>query len=140
MNRNTMRIGGVAVLAALALGLGGTAAQAQTAPAAPSATATAQEQQQAARSLATALLNSPVEYSAAERAELQDIANGESVATGKFDGIIKLFQKIPGFARAVGGSLSSFLTWYEKLPWYYKAPLEAAGVAGDLVTIWQAFH
>ncbi|MFB9586695.1 MULTISPECIES: hypothetical protein [Streptomyces] len=140
MNRNTMRIGGVAVLAALAFGLGGTAAQASTAPAAPAITATTQEQQQAAQSLATVLLNSPIEYSAADRAELQKIANGEKVAAGRFDGLIRLLKKVPGFARAVGGSFGAFQAWFDALPWYYKTGLEAAGVAGDLYSIWQAFH
>ncbi|MFB7785045.1 hypothetical protein [Streptomyces vinaceus] len=140
MNRNTMRIGGVAVLAALALGLGGAAAQASTAPAAPTVTVATQEQQQVVRSMATALLNSPVEYSAAERAELVEIANGESAAAGKFDGIVKLFKKIPGFAKAVAGTYSDFKAWYDGLAWYWKAPLTAAGLGGDLLTIWQLFH
>ncbi|MFJ3205873.1 hypothetical protein [Streptomyces sp. NPDC086989] len=140
MNRNTIRIGGVAVFAALALGLGGTAAEASTAPAAPAITATTQEQQQAIRSLANGLLNSPIEYSAAERAELVAIANGESSTAGKFDGIVKLFRKIPGFAKAVAGTYSEFKAWYDGLSWYWKAPLAAAGLGGDLLTIWQLFH
>ncbi|MER6218766.1 hypothetical protein ABT213_32635 [Streptomyces sp. NPDC001674] len=139
MNRNTIRIGGVAVLAALALGLGGTVAQASTTPAL-TITATTQEQQQAVRSMATALLNSPIEYSAADRAELEAIANGESAAAGKFDGIVKLLKKIPGFAKAVAGSFNDFKAWYDALAWYWKAPLTGIGWGGDLYTIWQLFH
>ncbi|MEV6731358.1 MULTISPECIES: hypothetical protein [unclassified Streptomyces] len=141
MNRNTVRIGGVAVLAALALGLGGTAAQASTAPPVPHAiTATTQDQQQAIRLLANGLLNSPIEYSAAERAELQEIANGESSTAGRLDPLIKLLKKVPGFAAAVAGKYSDFKAWYDGLSWYWKAPLSAAGVAGDLYTIWEFFH
>lgn len=141
MNRNTVRIGGVAVLAALALGLGGTAAQASTtAPAAPAITATTAEQRQAIQSLATGLLNSPIEYSAAERAELQSIANGEAAAAGKFDGLVKLLQKVPGFAKAVGGKFSDFKAWYDGLAWYWKAPLQAANVGANLYGIWQLFQ
>ncbi|MFD3760472.1 hypothetical protein [Streptomyces sp. NPDC058622] len=142
MNRNTVRIGGVAVLAALALGLGGTAAQASTtpAPAAPAITATTTEQRQAIQSLAAGLLNSPIEYSAAERAELRSIANGEAAAAGKLDPLIKLLKKVPGFAKAVGGKFVDFKNWYNGLAWYWKAPLQAANVGGNLYTIWQLFQ
>ncbi|MGW9069518.1 hypothetical protein ACWGQT_08725 [Streptomyces yangpuensis] len=141
MNRNTVHIGGVAVLAALALGLGGTAAQASTtAPAAPAITATTSEQRQAAQSLATALLNSPIEYTAAERAELQSIANGEAATAGKFDKLVELLKKVPGFAKAVGGKFSDFKKWYDNLDWWWKAPLQAANVGANLYGIWQLFQ
>ncbi|MFH8894489.1 hypothetical protein [Streptomyces sp. NPDC017949] len=141
MNRNTIRIAGVAVLAALALGVGGTAAQAATtAPATPSITVTTTEQRQAVQSLATALLNSPVEYTAAERAELQSIANGEAATAGKFDGLIKLLKKVPGFAKAVAGPFVDFYNWYKNLAWYWKAPLQAANVGANLYGIWQLFQ
>ncbi|WP_143196891.1 hypothetical protein [Streptomyces sp. CB00455] len=143
MKRNTLRIGGVAVLAALALGLGGTAAQASTAPSvtpAPTISVTTPEQQQAVQSLAAALLNSPVEYTAAERAELQSIANGEAATAGKFDGLVKLLKKVPGFAKAVGGKFSEFQAWYNGLSWYWKAPLAAMNAANNLYTIWEMFH
>ncbi|MEU9983554.1 hypothetical protein [Streptomyces sp. NPDC050856] len=141
MNRNTVRIGGVAVLSALALGLGGTAAQASTtAPVAPAISVTALEQRQAIQSLATALLNSPIEYSATERAELQSLANGEAATAGKFDGLVKLLKKVPGFAKAVGGKFSDFKNWYDNLAWYWKAPLQAANVGANLYGIWQLFQ
>ncbi|MEY2273823.1 hypothetical protein [Streptomyces sp. BF23-19] len=141
MNRNTIRIGGVAVLAALALGVGGTAAQAATtAPATLSITATTTEQRQAVQSLATALLNSPIEYTAAERAELQSIANGEAATAGRYDGLLKLLKKVPGFAKAVAGPFVNFVNWYNGLAWYYKAPLQAANVGANLYGIWQMFQ
>ncbi|AXE27930.1 hypothetical protein C0216_31005 (plasmid) [Streptomyces globosus] len=139
VNRNTLRISGVAVLAALALGLGGTAAQASSAAPAPAATVTAQEQQ-AIRSLAAALLSAPIEKTAVERAELEAIANGESATAGKLDPLINLLKKVPGFFNAVGKNFSAFQAWYNGLSWYWKAPLQAAGVAGNLYTIWELFQ
>ncbi|MFE2726661.1 hypothetical protein [Kitasatospora sp. NPDC059327] len=139
MNRNTVRVGGVAALAALTLTFGGGVAQASTAAPAPAVTVTA-GQQQAVQSLAVALLNSPVEYSEAERAELQEIAAGTTALTGKFDGILKLLNKVPGFFKAVGGTYGSFVDWYKGLPWYWKAPLTAANVGGNLYSIWELFH
>ncbi|MET9959367.1 hypothetical protein ABZ128_09830 [Streptomyces sp. NPDC006326] len=141
MNRNTVRIGGVAVLAAFALGFGGTAAQASTAVPAPRATVAAtQDEDQAIRQAAGALLNSGIEYSAADRAELEAIANGESAAAGKWDKALELLKKVPGFAKAVGGKYADFKKWYGDLPWYVKAPLTAAGVGSDLYSIWELFH
>ncbi|MED7947577.1 hypothetical protein [Streptomyces sp. BE303] len=137
MNRNRLRIGGVAALAALTLTFGGSVAQASTAT--PAITVTP-GQQQAVQSLATALLNSPVAYSAAERAELQQIASGTTALAGKFDGIINLLKKVPGFIKAVGGTYGAFVDWYNGLAWYWKAPLTAANVGGNLYTIWQLFH
>ncbi|MFF3863274.1 hypothetical protein [Streptomyces sp. NPDC002209] len=47
---------------------------------------------------------------------------------------------MPGFASAVAGKQSDFKAWYDGLSWYWKAPLSAARVAGDLYTIWEFFH
>lgn len=64
-----MRLGGTAVLAALVLGVGGGAAQASSAGAAEPAPAVATaDRQQAVRQAAQALLDSPIRYTAADRA------------------------------------------------------------------------
>ncbi|MGW8950588.1 hypothetical protein [Streptomyces sp. NPDC055709] len=140
MNRKAIRIGGATVVAALAIGLGGGVAQAHTAEAAARTTiAATPNQQKAIRDLARALLNSDIKYTAAERAELQSIAN-QRAAFGKFDGLIKLLKKVPGFAKAVGGKYVDFLKWYNGLPLWVKGPLAAAGVGMDLYGIWQMFH
>ncbi|MCP3819038.1 hypothetical protein NLX86_13205 [Streptomyces sp. A3M-1-3] len=141
MNRKAIRIGGAAVVAALAFGLGGGVAHARTTTPAPAAAVTAPAvQEQQVRDVARALLSSPIELNAAERAELQAIANGELAAANRWDGIVKLFKKIPGFAKAVGGKFSDFNKWYKALDWKWKAPLWAMGFGSDLYSIWVLFH
>lgn len=141
MNRKAIRIGGATVLAALAFGLGGGVAHAHTTTSAPVATATAPAvQEQQVRDVARALLNAPIELSAAERTEIQAVANGETAAADRWAAIKKLFQKIPGAAKAVRGSYDDFLKWYKALDWKWKAPLMAAGLGSDLYTLWQLFQ
>ncbi|MFJ3966134.1 hypothetical protein [Streptomyces sp. NPDC090036] len=141
MNRKAIRIGGATVLAALAFGLGGGVANAHTTTPAPAATAIAPAvQEQQARDIARALLNTPIELNAAERAELQAIANGEAAAENRWNAIKRIAQKIPGFAKAVGGSFSDFHKWYKALNWKWKAPLIAAGIGSDLYTFWTLFQ
>ncbi|MFF3728568.1 hypothetical protein ACFYYM_40195 [Streptomyces erythrochromogenes] len=93
-----------------------------------------------ARIVAQALLNAPVELTAAERTELQAVANGEAAAAGKWDKIKKLFEKVPGAARAVRGSYDDFVKWYKALPLKYRAPLMALGIGSDLWSLWQMFQ
>ncbi|MER6199963.1 hypothetical protein ABT234_21655 [Streptomyces sp. NPDC001586] len=141
MNRKTIRIGGATVLAALAFGLGGGVAHAHSTTPAPVAAATAPAaQEQQIRNVARALLNAPIELNTAERSELQAVANGETAAAGKWGAIKKLFEKIPGAAKAVRGSYDDFAKWYKALDWKWKLPLQAAGLGGDIFTLWQMFH
>ncbi|MEU3671167.1 hypothetical protein [Streptomyces virginiae] len=84
MKRNVIRTGGAVVLSALAFGIGGGVANAQTAAPEPASTVAAPAQQeQRVHLVAQALLNAPVELTAAERTELQAVANGEAAAAGK---------------------------------------------------------
>ncbi|MFH8490240.1 hypothetical protein [Streptomyces longisporoflavus] len=145
MNRKTIRIAGVTAIAALAIGVGGGVAQAHTEASAPRSAATAPvNQQQAIRDAARALLNSDIQYSAADRAELKSMADGRTGvqlrAGGKFGPLIKLLRKVPGFAKAVAGKYDDFKKWYNGLSWWIRGPLAAAGVGSDLWGIWQLFH
>ncbi|WP_326588288.1 hypothetical protein [Streptomyces sp. NBC_01294] len=141
MNSKAIRIGGATVLAALAFGLGGGVANAHTTTPAPAVTAIAPAvQEQQVRDIARALLNTPIELNAAERAELQAVANGEAAAENRWNAIKKIVQKIPGFAKAAGGTFSDFQKWYKALDWRWKAPLMAAGLGSDLYTLWQLFQ
>ncbi|MEU6213101.1 hypothetical protein ABZ891_24795 [Streptomyces sp. NPDC047023] len=141
MNRNVIRTGGAVVLAALAFGIGGGVANAQTAAPAPAATVAAPAlQEQQARIVAQALLNAPVELTAAERTELQAVVNGEAGAENRWEKIKRLFEKIPGAGRAVRGSYDDFVKWYKALDWKYRAPLAALGIGSDLWTLWQMFQ
>ncbi|GGV55281.1 hypothetical protein GCM10010277_55200 [Streptomyces longisporoflavus] len=145
MNRKTIRIAGVTAIAALAIGVGGGVAQAHTEASAPRTAATAPvNQQQAIRDAARALLNSDIQYSAADRAELKSMADGRTGvqlrAGGKFGPLIKLLRKVPGFAKAVAGKYDDFKKWYNGLSWWIRGPLAAAGVGSDLWGIWQLFH
>ncbi|WP_420077963.1 hypothetical protein ACN6AT_00445 [Streptomyces sp. JL4002] len=141
MNRQAIRLGGATVLAALALGLGGGVAQAHTATPAPAAAVTAPAvQEQQARNIAQALLNAPIDISAAERTELQAVANGEAATASRWDAIKKVASKIPGLAKAAKGSYDDFLKWYKALDWKWRAPLAAAGLGMDIYTLWELFH
>ncbi|MFG2989145.1 hypothetical protein ACGFZK_07560 [Streptomyces sp. NPDC048257] len=107
----------------------------------PAATVSAPAlQEQKVRIVAQALLNGPIEFTAAERTELQAVANGEAATAGKWDAIKKLFEKIPGAARAVKGSYDDFAKWYKALHWKWKAPLVMSGIGSDLYTLWQMFR
>jgi hypothetical protein len=141
---NYIRTGVVAALAAVTLGVMGSAACAANAeplPGEAAAAATTLTEREAAQQLATNLLKYEGErFTDRERAELQAIADGKDVDRSKLDGLIRLLQKVKGFAKAVKGSYAAFQAWYNKLPWYVKGPLTAAGVGSDLYSIWQAFH
>lgn len=86
-------------------------------------------QQADAQQTARALLGGSlaVDFSAAERAEMTKIANGEFSAgeKSKWDLIKDAFGKVKGFSKAVAGKYSDFKKWYDGLPWYAKAPLAA---------------
>jgi hypothetical protein len=145
VNRKTKRIAGATAIAALAIGVGGGVAQAHTeAPAARTAVTAPVNQQQAIRDAARALLNSDIQYSAADRAELQTMADGHSGvqlrAGGRLGPLVKLLKKVPGFAKAVAGKYSDFKNWYNGLSWWIRGPLAAAGVGSDLYGIWQLFN
>ncbi|MFJ4091837.1 hypothetical protein ACIPYS_09665 [Kitasatospora sp. NPDC089913] len=71
---------------------------------------------------------------------MESIATGQAAVTGKFDGFVKLLKKVPGFAKAVGGSFEAFKKWYDSLSWAVKAPLTIANVGSNLYGIWQVFH
>ncbi|MFJ3723897.1 hypothetical protein ACIPYQ_15155 [Streptomyces sp. NPDC090045] len=97
-------------------------------------------QEQQVRDIARALLNTPIELNAAERTELQAVANGEAATASRWDVIKKSAQKIPGLAKAARGSYDDFLKWYEALDWKWKAPLQAAGLGMDICTLRELFH
>ncbi|MFJ7631591.1 hypothetical protein ACIQZN_34560 [Streptomyces sp. NPDC097595] len=131
-----------AVSAAAAIALGGAAglAQAQAPAATPQAVSATQqaEAQQAAR----ALLASPfaVSLSAAERTEMNQIANGEVVAASKWSAIRAAFSKVGGFAKAIAGKYSDFKKWYDGLSWWVRAPLAAISPGLTLLEIYNALH
>jgi len=131
-----------AVSAAAAIALGGAAglAQAQTPAAPPQAVSATQqaEAQQAAR----ALLASPFAagLSAAERTEMNQIANGEVVAASKWSAIRAAFSKVGGFAKAIAGKYSDFKKWYDGLSWWVRAPLAAISPGLTLLEIYNALH
>ncbi len=69
------------------------------------------------------------------------MANGDDAVTlGKFDGLVKLLKKVPGFAKAVAGKYDDFKKWYNGLSPWVRGPLAVAGVGSDLYGIWQFFH
>lgn len=101
-------------------------------------------QQQAIRDAARALLNSDIQYRAADRAELHAMADSKGAnqfrGGGKLSGLISLVKKVPGFAKAVAGKYSDLKRWYNGLSWWIRGPLAAAGVGSDLYGIWIFFH
>jgi hypothetical protein len=152
MNRRTLHSAAAALVAAIALGCAGTTAQAATSGPPPAASrASAQlpgsaqlTPDQAARQLAANLLTyEGASLTAQDRAELRAIADGAGVAEragGKFGALLNALKKVKGFAQAVAKSYAEFKAWFDRLPWYVKAPLQALGVGSNLLDIWQLFH
>ncbi|MFJ3277836.1 hypothetical protein [Streptomyces halstedii] len=142
MKRNTLRM--VAVSAVAAIALGGTAglAQAQAPAPAPAPQAVSATQQAEAQQAARALLASPfaASLSAAERTEMNQIANGEVVAASKWSAIRAAFSKVGGFGKAIAGKYSDFKKWYDGLSWWVRAPLAAISPGLTLLEIYNALH
>ncbi|GHE75227.1 hypothetical protein GCM10018785_49510 [Streptomyces longispororuber] len=142
MNRKTIRMAAATAVAALALGVGGGVAQAHSEARTARTAVTSPQERAGIQAAARALLKSDIKYSAADRAELRAMANGDVAfkAGGKLGALVKLLKKVPGFAKAVAGKYNDFKKWYNGLSPWVRYPLAAAGVGSDLYSIWQLFH
>ncbi|MER6316462.1 hypothetical protein ABT237_22210 [Streptomyces sp. NPDC001581] len=100
-------------------------------------------QEQQVRDVARALLNAPIELNAVERTELQAVANGETAAAGKWDAVKKAFRKISrrceGRARQLR-RLREVVQGSRLEGGSSRCRLQAAGLGGDILTLWQMFH
>ncbi|MEU6082763.1 hypothetical protein [Streptomyces sp. NPDC047108] len=141
MNRNTLRMAAVSAVTAIAIGGGAGLAQAQQTPAAAPQTVSATQQAQAQQA-ARALLASPLaaDLSAAERTEMNKMANGQFSAASKWSAIRAAFSRVGGFAKAIGGKFSDFKKWYDGLSWWVRAPLAAVSPGLTLLEIYNALR